>query len=526
VLATALIVFREVLEAALIISIVMAAARGAPRRSLWITAGVATGVLAAGGVAGFADVIAGAVSGMGQEVFNATVLFSAVLMLGWHNIWMKRHGRELAAQMNGVGRRVIAGEQPLYALAIVVGLAVLREGSEVVLFLYGIAATSDGGKAAMLTGGLLGIGAGAGVGWGMYLGLLRIPTRHLFAVTSWMILLLAAGMSAQGAAYLVQAGMLPPLGGTLWDTSWLLSEHSVPGQVLHALVGYVARPEGVQVVFYLLTAITIGGLMKLVDRQVAAAAALRKAGVTTLIAPVALLTGLLTVIPDAHATHKVYSPLVEKGEMEIEARGHVDVDANGDKDGAREDIYEVGYGITDWWSSSLFVEFAEEPHEGYRHEATAWENIFQLTDTGRYWLDAGLYLEYEWAADSDSPNKVEGKLLLEKSKGRWVNTANLIVEREVGSGASDDVELGYAWRTKYRLRPELEPAVELYGGFGDLNDVGLSDEDRQQAGPVLTGKFRAGNRGAFVYEAGYLFGLTDASPDGTVKWLLEYEYAL
>ncbi|MEI2773772.1 MAG: FTR1 family protein [Candidatus Competibacter sp.] len=260
-IGTLVIVFREVLEAALVISIVMAATRGVAGRSWWIGGGALAGLVGSAVVAGFAQVIADAAAGMGQEVFNASVLFTAVLMLGWHNVWMGRHGRELALHMNAVGRQVSTGELPLLALATVVTLAVLREGSEVVLFLYGIAA---GGDAVwpMLIGGLLGLSAGVVVGSAMYFGLLRVPTRHLFAVTSWLILLLAAGMAAQAAGFLIQADWLPAWQQPLWDTSSVLAEQSLLGQFLHVLIGYNDRPAGMQVAFYLATLCIVGGLMR------------------------------------------------------------------------------------------------------------------------------------------------------------------------------------------------------------------------------------------------------------------------
>lgn len=261
-LATAIIVFREVVEAALIISIVMAASRGAPGRGWWVGSGVIAGLLAACVMAGFADKLAEAAAGMGQELFNAAILFVAVGMLGWHNVWMRRHGRELAQEMNRVGKAVLSGERPLYALALVVGLAVLREGAEVVLFLFGIASAEEGNGLSMLAGGALGIGLGVAVGLTMYFGLLRVPTRHLFTVTSWLILFLAAGLASQGAAYLVQADWLPPLGRSVWNTSEWLAEDSVAGQVLHTLVGYVSEPDGVQIVFYLATLVIISSLMR------------------------------------------------------------------------------------------------------------------------------------------------------------------------------------------------------------------------------------------------------------------------
>lgn len=266
--STALIIFREVLEAALVIGIVMAAARGVVGRGRWVSTGVGAGLLGAMLVAASAGAIASALEGMGQEFFNATILFTAVIMLGWHNVWMKQHGREIAAQVGGVGRSVADGASPLYALTIVVAIAVLREGSEVVLFLYGIVAAQGGASAwSMLTGGLVGLAAGTALGLLIYLGLLRIPSRYLFVVTSWLIVLLAAGMAAQGARFLVQAGALPPLGTSIWNTSAVLSEQSLLGQMLHTLVGYMARPDGMQVLFYLATLLVIGGTMRWMERR-------------------------------------------------------------------------------------------------------------------------------------------------------------------------------------------------------------------------------------------------------------------
>jgi high-affinity iron transporter len=92
----------------------------------------------------------------------------------------------------------------------------------------------------------------------------HIPMRHLFAVTSWLILLLAAGMASQAAAFLLQADLLPPLGQTVWDTSFLLADQSLTGRILHALVGYTAQPAGIQLVFYLATLLIIGSLMRLI----------------------------------------------------------------------------------------------------------------------------------------------------------------------------------------------------------------------------------------------------------------------
>jgi high-affinity iron transporter len=261
-LATAVIVFREVIEAALIISLVMAATTGIQGRNFWIAAGVAGGVVGAAIVATFASAISDLASGMGQEVFNAAIMFLAVLMLTWHCIWMSKHGRELAASARAVGKDVLEGKKPLAALAIVVGVAVLREGSEVVLFLYGIAVGGENQAGQMAIGGLFGLAGGAALGAAMYFGLLQIPTRSLFTVTNLLIILLASAMASQGVAYLVNADYLPAWGHAIWDTSALLSDKSLVGKMLHSLIGYTARPEGIQIATYVATFVVILFLMR------------------------------------------------------------------------------------------------------------------------------------------------------------------------------------------------------------------------------------------------------------------------
>jgi high-affinity iron transporter len=148
-LGALIIVFREVLEAGLIVGIVMAATRGVDGRGRWISIGIGAGVVGAAIVAAFAGVISQAFQGSGQELFNAGILAVAVVMLMWHNAWMARHGREIAAEMRNIGTAVSEGAKPLTALAVVIGVAVLREGSEVVLFLYGILASGTSGVSAL-----------------------------------------------------------------------------------------------------------------------------------------------------------------------------------------------------------------------------------------------------------------------------------------------------------------------------------------------------------------------------------------
>ena len=211
-LSALLIVFREVIEAGLIVGIVLAATAGVPRRSTFVALGVLGGVIGACLVALFAGELASLFQGSGQELFNASILFLAVAMLTWHNVWMASHGRDMARELKAAGHEVISGKRTLAALSIVVGVAVLREGSEVVLVLYGIVAQGGTSHAA-----------------------------------------LAAGMAAQAVLFLQNGGYINALTDTLWNTSWLLPEDGIAGRLLHTLVGYSEAPNGAQLIAYLAT---------------------------------------------------------------------------------------------------------------------------------------------------------------------------------------------------------------------------------------------------------------------------------
>lgn len=259
-LAAALIVFREVLEAGLIIGVILAATEGVAGRGRWIAGGIFGGLLGAAAVALFAQQVSEAFQGSGQTLLNAAILMAAVIMLSWHIIWMSRHAKQVIWQMKTLGQQLGAGEKTLASMAIVVAVAVLREGSEVVLFLYGIAAGGEANTAGMLVGGLAGVTGGAVVSFGLYRSLVAIPIRRLFAVTNVLVALMAAGMAGQAALLLSQVGLLPTLGDELWDTSWLLRDDGLMGRALHALVGYSDRPMGVQLAAYVLV---LGALISL-----------------------------------------------------------------------------------------------------------------------------------------------------------------------------------------------------------------------------------------------------------------------
>jgi len=262
-LSAAIIVFREVLEAALIIGIIAAAARNIKNKNYWIWAGISVGLVGSGIVASITNLIIQMASGLGQEILNIFILCTAIIMLAWHNIWMSKHGKKIAQQANQKTLDIKKGKLEIYALFLIVALAVLREGSETVLFLYGIATANNFSMHDGLLGSLFGLIGGCALGFLLYLGLIQIPIRWFFTVTGSMLLLLAGGMSAQVAQLLNQADIVNYFSAPLWDSSNFIAQNSVIGTFLHAMLGYNNQPTGLQLLFFSITIIVISFGMKL-----------------------------------------------------------------------------------------------------------------------------------------------------------------------------------------------------------------------------------------------------------------------
>lgn len=266
-LASLVIVFREVLEAGLIIGVVLAAARGVPGRNRAVMLGVLAGILGSVFVALFAARISEAFDGRGQELFAAAILAFAVVMLTWHVVWMADHAKEMTQQLKALGGDVLAGRQSLFALGAAVAMAVMREGSEVVLFLTGIFMQSNGAWMDLLIGSAVGLALGAAVSAVLYLGLASVPLKRMFSVTGVLVTLLAGGLAAEAVKQLSNAGLVSVLDTPLWNSSWLLSESSWPGRVLQVLIGYRDSPTGMQLLAYVLTIATIFTLARLKTRS-------------------------------------------------------------------------------------------------------------------------------------------------------------------------------------------------------------------------------------------------------------------
>lgn len=523
-LSAAIIIFREILEVSLVLGILLAATRGLVSRTKWIWTGLAAGIVGSGIVAVFTKSISQAMEGMGQELFNAVVLSLAAILIGWTVIWMGRHGRELTQHIKEAGQAVIQGKKPLYTLAIVIALSVWREGSEIVLFMYGVIAAGES-ITQIIFGGALGLVSGTAAGMLIYYGLIKIATKNIFSVTSWLLVLLAAGMASQATGFLVAGGFMPFLVSAFvtpaWDTSAFMSEHSLIGSILHTLIGYTERPSAIQLITYLLTFGCISAILKFYGKAAPVMSNFKKT--TIPVVGMIVFTFFLSA-PEAWATKKVYSPYVEKGEFELEARGGINFDGRHDEDGTQKQKYALGYGMTDRWFTEVYGEVEKEYNDDgedldFSFTEVEWENKFQLTDKGQCPVDLGFLLEYAISTEDKHADKLEWAVLLAKEIGKSEHYANFKFEHGVGGGHANETEGGFAWSSRYRLNEYFEPGFEYHAEFGGLNEGKSFPEQDHQVGPAFYGKLGE----HLKYDVGYLFGVSDAAVEGTLKWLLEFE---
>lgn len=245
-----IVVFREILEISLIVGILLAATKKIPNNKKWISAGLALGAIAAIILAFFTDKISRTFDGVGQEIFNGIILITAAIMISWTVIWMQKHARSLSGEFKNLGISIQEGKKPLYSLGLVVFLSVLREGAEIVLFTY--SSYISGVAIDKITIALLiGLICGVAIGVALYFGMLKIFGKYFFKITTWILVFLACGISAQAFGFWVSADTIPSLGNEIWDSSHILSQTSWLGRFLHIFIGYIDRPAGIQLLAYL-----------------------------------------------------------------------------------------------------------------------------------------------------------------------------------------------------------------------------------------------------------------------------------
>jgi high-affinity iron transporter len=248
--AAALLAFREGLEAALILGIVLGVLRRVGRthqaRVVWLGAGLAALASLAAGLSLYALGIS--FEGRAEQIFEGLAMLLAAGVLTWMIFWMNRQGREIEAELERDVRRATqgGGNWALFSLAF---LAVFREGLELALFLT--AATFTSTAAATLMGGLVGLVAAAVAGWLIFATTTRLNLHMFFRVTSILLIFFAAGLVAHGVHEFNEAGLIPAVVEHVWDLNPVLDESSALGQILKTILGYNGNPSLTEVIAYL-----------------------------------------------------------------------------------------------------------------------------------------------------------------------------------------------------------------------------------------------------------------------------------
>jgi high-affinity iron transporter len=260
--ATFIVTLREAFEAALILGIIYTYLQkiGARDGYRYVTWGGTLGLLASLGMGIGVGYLSGPLLDWGPDVVGAVVIFAAVVLLTWHAWWMRRHAQAIRGQ---VQHRIdeARAARSLWVVGLIAFTGVFREGAETVLFLWGIMAQAASTTAwEGLVGGVAGVVTAAAIGWAIFHGGRHLSLSRFFSVTTVFIMLLAAGLFSTGIGRLQGMGLLP-LGEPLWDTSSLLSDRTVLGSFLTGLVGYRARPSGLEVMGYAAYLITAAALL-------------------------------------------------------------------------------------------------------------------------------------------------------------------------------------------------------------------------------------------------------------------------
>jgi len=261
--AAFLITLREGIEAALIVSILLAYLRklGRTDRSKLVWWGTAAAVGVSLVVGGVVFAVAGEFEGKAEEVFEGLVSLSAVGVLTWMIFWMRRQAARIKSELQErVDAALLGGGFALASLAFVV---VLREGVETALFLFATAkatAQGAGGALGQAVGSVLGLGTALVLGYLLYRGGIRLNLRTFFKVTGALILVVAAGLFAYSLHELQEAGWFPILTGTAYDASALLPDGDGVGSILRAIVGYNDDPTWLEVVAWAGYLAATGGL--------------------------------------------------------------------------------------------------------------------------------------------------------------------------------------------------------------------------------------------------------------------------
>jgi hypothetical protein len=220
---------------------------------------------------------------------------------------------------------------------------------------------------------------------------------------------------------------------------------------------------------------------------------------------------------------KVYTPIVEKGDFGFEVLGNTTIDKNDEKGGFQYHEFEFEYGVTDWWASSITNSLVVPADGSLKYNVFGWENTFQFTEEGKYWLDLGVHIELEFDDEKDESDQVEVRFMFRRNTDAVEHILNFNFEQQFGSQADESLELEYIWRSKFRMTEKTAAGFEAFGALGEVKSFEPVKEQEHIIGPAFYYDFELGDIEVESHLV-WLFGLTDASADNTFRWQLEFEF--
>lgn len=262
----AIVVFRECLEIAFLLGVIMAVTKPIQNSKIYIILGTMLGIVCAAIFALFTRSITNSFGGLGDEIFDASIILITAIIISWTVVWMQGYTKKVRKDLSKLSDKIATGATSKFMLVLVVAMAILREGAEIILFVYSISSAENIDGNNYLLGLSLGAIAGLTMGTIIYKGLIKYAGKYIFTISTILLTLIAAGLSAEAAGILTSSGIIEIYSDQLWDTSWLISNESITGKILNIITGYDSRPNGMQLAFYFATIAFTIGMMKLQSR--------------------------------------------------------------------------------------------------------------------------------------------------------------------------------------------------------------------------------------------------------------------
>ncbi|MDX2470904.1 MAG: FTR1 family protein [SAR324 cluster bacterium] len=508
-----LVTFRESLEAAMVIGIVftLLSQRQEKKAMGYVIYGTIAGLIWSIIFAGVSEQVYDMFDGMGQEVFNACILFFAASLITTFIFWVNSNAKKISSNIKyKIDKSLSSGQ--LASIFFLVFFSVLREGIELVFFLGGLLVQNksafstttafSSGLAGMICAGLLVLV--------LFKKFAQINIKVFFQATTGLLLFVAAGMFASASAILISIDMLPAITYEAWNSEWLLSEQSTLGSLFSVFFGYNSNPTLMEIMIYFSYLLFIGLYIAISGKK--------SANSTNKQGPVLALTLALLLFssPSAEAK-KVYSPLVEEGEIAIEYYNDYIVSGDATK---MQQQFEVEYSFAEMHQIGLYLGLFETSEDkSFEYQKSKLRLVSQFFEKGELFIDIGTYIEYQtYNKDFNKDDVLEFKILLEKSFDQLDLTWNPVFVQKI---ASDDTEteVESAMRLLYRMDKTFSPAIEFYSFLGNLGDFNSYQDQEHIIGPVIFQQF-----GTVKWEVGVLFGMTDASEDYRAKLVFEKEF--